>query len=414
MTRPLSDVLDAQRTDERRRALRALLRHPLLTAAGPDEAGFRLVRKHGGWLRDWFAAETGWSLLIDTELARLRKTPARNDDATRPAVSGAPTQPKVPFSRRRYVLACLALAALERAEAQVTLGWLAERILTLVGDPALLAAGITFTLTDRSERADLVAVARLLLSIRVLSRVAGDEQAYVNASGDALYDVNRRVLATLLASTRGPSTVDTLDFEERLAALTEPLVPVTEDARNRAIRHALARRLLDDPVVYYQDLTEDERAYLTSQRVFVLRRLTDATGMIAEVRAEGMALVDPSGEVTDLGMPDEGTEGHATLLLADHLVQRGEPVPMDELARQVAGFAREYRSYWRKAATEPGGEAPLARLAVERLVALGLVRVVPAGVEPLPALSRYRHAGPTVVPTVRRAAGPAVVSGRSA
>jgi Protein of unknown function (DUF2398). len=110
-----------------------------------------------------------------------------------------------------------------------------------------------------------------------------------------------------------------------------------------------------------------------------------------------MALVDPSGEVTDLGMPDEGTEGHATLLLADYLASRGEPVPMEELAQQVAGFAREYRSYWRKAATEPGGEGPLARLAVERLGALGLVRIVPAGVEPLPALSRYRYTGPTVV-----------------
>jgi uncharacterized protein (TIGR02678 family) len=231
----------------------------------------------------------------------------------------------------------------------------------------------------------------------VLSRVAGDEQAYVNATGDALYDVNRRVLAALLVGTRGPSTADTADFESRLAALTEPAVPVTDEARNRAIRHALARRLLDDPVVYYRDLSEKELAYLASQRAFVLRRLVEATGLVAEVRAEGMALVDPSGDVTDLGMPDEGTEGHATLLLADYLVSRGEPIPVEELARQVARYAIEYRSYWRKAATEPGGEVALTRLAVDRLVALGLVRIVPQGVEPLPALSRYRYAGPTVV-----------------
>src|SRR5437868_2021010 len=95
--------------------------------------------------------------------------------------------------------------------------------------------------------------------------------------------------------------------------------------------------------------------------------------------------------------PDEGTEGHATLLLAAYLVGRGEPVPVEELARQVAGYASEYRSYWRKAATEPGGEVPLTRLAVDRLVALGLVRTVPEDVEALPALSRYRYAGPTVV-----------------
>lgn len=395
MTRPLTDVLDAQRVEERRRALRALLRHPLLTASGPDETGFRLVRKHGGWLREWFATETGWSLFVDTELARLRKVPASNGDPTRPATSGAPTQPRVPFSRRRYVLACLALAALERAEAQVTLGWLAERILTLVGDPQLAAAGIVFTLTERDERADLVAVARLLLAYGVLRRVAGDEQAYVNASGDALYDVNRRTLAALLAAGRGPSTVDVSGFDDRLAALTEPVVAMTDEARNRAIRHSLARRLLDDPVVYYVDLSEAERAYLASQRVFVLRRLTEATGLVAEVRAEGMALADLGGDVTDLRMPDEGTEGHATLLVADYLVRRGEPVPLGELAAQVARYAVEFRSYWRKAATEPGGEMVLTRTAVDRLAALWLVKVHDGVVEPLPALSRYRYAAPT-------------------
>jgi hypothetical protein len=82
-----------------------------------------------------------------------------------------------------------------------------------VGDPRLAAAGIGFTLTERDERADLVAVARLLLAYGVLRQVAGDEQAYVNASGDALYDVNRRTLAAMLAGGRGPSTVDVTDLD---------------------------------------------------------------------------------------------------------------------------------------------------------------------------------------------------------
>ena len=69
----------------------------------------------------------------------------------------------MPFSRRRYVLACLALAALERADAQVTLGWLAERVLALAADPGLADAGFAFALDSREERADLVVVVRLLL-----------------------------------------------------------------------------------------------------------------------------------------------------------------------------------------------------------------------------------------------------------
>jgi uncharacterized protein (TIGR02678 family) len=84
---PLADVLDRQQVEERRRALRALLRHPLLTRAGPDPAAFGLVRRHAGWLREWLASNAGWSLQVDTGLARLRKLPGRLDDRTRPALA---------------------------------------------------------------------------------------------------------------------------------------------------------------------------------------------------------------------------------------------------------------------------------------------------------------------------------------
>jgi uncharacterized protein (TIGR02678 family) len=396
MTASLADVLDRQQVDERRRALRALLRHPLLTRAGPDPAAFALVRRHAGWLREWLSANVGWSLQVDTGLARLRKLPGRLDDRTHPALA---EPARVPFSRRRYVLACLALAALERADAQVTLGWLAERVLALAADPALGDAGFTFALDSREERADLVVVARLLLGTRVLTRVAGDEQSFVNASGDALYDVNRRVLATLLVVQRGPSTVTTTGLEGRLRAITEELVPDSEDGRNRAVRHRLARRLLDDPVLYFDELSDAERGYLSSQRGFLVRRLTDATGMVAEVRAEGLALLDPAGEATDLTMPEEGTDGHATLLLAKHLAaltleRPGEPIPLVALQARLAELAREHRARWRKGAAEPGAVAALCRLAVDRLEALGLARREDGGVIPLPGLARFDYAEP--------------------
>jgi len=122
---------------------------------------FRLVRKHAAELGGWFADQTGWRLTVDAETARLFKKPAALDDSTRPA--RAP-KTKVPFTRRRYVLLCLALAVLERSESQTTLGRLAEGVLTGAADPALTEAGITFAMERREERADLVAVVRLLLS----------------------------------------------------------------------------------------------------------------------------------------------------------------------------------------------------------------------------------------------------------
>ena len=420
---PLGEVLDRQQVEERRRALRALLRHPLLTRAGPDPAAFALVRKHAGWLREWLASNAGWSLQVDTGLARLRKLPGRLDDRTRPALADSA---RLPFSRRRYVLACLALAALERADAQVTLGWLAERVLALAADPSLAELGFSFALDSREERGDLVAVARLLLGVQVLAKVAGDELAFVNASGDALYDVNRRVLATLLVTTRGPSMVTATSLEGRLAAITEELVPDSDDGRNRAIRHRLTRRLLDDPVVYYQDLTEAEQAYLSGQRTFLTRRLAEATGLVPELRAEGLALLDPTGEATDLTMPEEGTDGHATLLLAEHLAEglKGHPpamdsgdpgppsgrlpvrwsagqpsspappVPVAALEAHMAALAAEHRAHWRKGSDEPAAAAALCRLAIARLEALGLLRRDGSGVVALPALARFAYRAP--------------------
>ncbi len=376
---------------ERRQAARALLASPLLTSRSEE---FRLVRKHAGELAAWFTQETGWRLVVDAETARLYKSPARLDDATRPA--RAP-RTRVPFTRRRYVLLCLALAVLERADAQITLGRLADGVLTAAGDPELVAAGIEFGMDRREERSDLVAVVRLLLDWGVLNRVAGAEEAYLSeASNDVLYDVRRRVLAALLAATRGPSTVETAAPDERLTLLTSDVTPDTEELRLRALRHRLTRRLLDDPVVYYAELPEDERTYLVSQRHAITRRISELTGLVAEMRAEGIAMVDPEDELTDLRMPEQGTDGHATLLVAAHLAtaegHRTEP----QLVELVRRLAVRHRSYWRKGAAEPAAAAELLAQALDRLAALDLVTREGATVTAKPALVRYALAAPTI------------------
>jgi uncharacterized protein (TIGR02678 family) len=190
-------------------------------------------------------------------------------------------------------------------------------------------------------------------------------------------------------------------LEARLRGITDGLVPDSEEGRNRAIRHRLARRLLDDPVLYYDELSDVERAYLSSQRGLLVRRLTEATGLVAEARAEGLALLDPTGEATDLTMPEEGTDGHATLLLAEHLAalareRPGAPVALSVLEARLAELAAEHRAHWRKGTTEPGGVAALCRLAVDRLEALGLARRRDGGVIPLPGLARFAYAKPVL------------------
>ncbi|TYB69319.1 TIGR02678 family protein [Nonomuraea sp. PA05] len=372
---------------QRRAALRALLARPLLTAERDPEA-LLLVRRHVTELRDWLARETGWRLMVDSGTARLFKTAPDARDATHPARGKAGE----PYGRRRYVLFCLALATLERADAQTTLGRLAEEVLSAAAEPEL---DFTFTLDTRAERADLVAVVRMLLDWGVLRRVAGDEEAYLSATGDVLYDVRRPVLATLLTGARGPSTISAPSFEERLTELMAEPVADTDDLRNQALRRRLTRKLLEDPVIYLADLDEAERAYLASQRHAIVRRLEEATGLVAEVRAEGIAMVDPEDQLTDVRMPEQYTDGHVTLLVAEQLAVHGE-LTLEELEAFVRRAAREHTSFWRKGVTEPGAETGLLATALDKLTALRLVRVADGAAVGLPAIARHALAEPVI------------------
>lgn len=387
--------------EEMRGALRALLMTPLMDAAHED---FAAVRRHAEPLREWFSREAGWILHVERDGARLYKRPADLGDVTR----GLPG-----YDRRRYVLLCLACAVLERADPQITLRLLGERLLGLAGEPALASLGFAFTLGAQQERRELVAVCRTLLDLGVLQRVAGDEDAFVQAGGaaeqaDALYDVQRRALAGVLVSVRGPSTWAAADapatLDERLHALVDEPMADSDEGRRTAMRHHIARRLLDDPVIYADRLAPDVRTYFLNQRGPMATRLCDASGLVAEQRAEGLALVDETGTLTDLAMPSEGTDAHVTLLTAEYLATRarrgrtsdGAGVPESALparTQDIAEFLREarerYGRYWRKSAREPGSESELAAIAIERLAKLQLVERDADFVHPRPALARF-------------------------
>jgi uncharacterized protein (TIGR02678 family) len=383
-------MMPAEEQAQRRAALRALLAKPLLVADTDGEM-LVLVRRHLPGLREWLNRETGWRLAADLETARLFKTAPALSDASHPARG----HNKEPFGRRRYVTLCLALSALARADAQTTLGSLADDVLTAAAEPELTAAGFTLTLDSRADRSDLVAVVRLLLAVGVLSRIAGDEDAYLSAGTDVLYDVRRPVLGVLLSGIRGPSTVTGSSFEERLAELTAEPVAETDELRNQALRRRLTRWLLEDPVLYYDELDDDERSYLLSQRHAITRRIADATGLVAEMRAEGIAMVDPDDELTDVRMPEQRTDGHVTLLVAEHLARRDQAT-LEELHAFVRQMAAEHATYWRKGVTELGAETELAGTALEKLSALRLVEVDGSVVRGRPAIARFALDEPTI------------------
>ena len=402
----LAERLTEQQRQDRRRAVRALLRQPLLTAGGHPE-DLALVKRHAAWLKEWFSHQAGWPLHVEAELARLHKRPV---DAAGGATRSAWVKPGEPFSRRRYVLLCLTLAALERMDRQTTLGQVAQAVVQLAAeDPALAEAGVEFTLQGRAQRRDLVVAVRHLLELRVLTRVHGSEEQYLSEQGDALYQIHRPVLSRLLETRTPPSLVSAGEHETRLEALLEAPRIGGEEARREGLRHRLTRRLLDDPVLYYEDLGEPERDYVQRSRGAIVPQLTEATGLHAELRAEGIALADDRGDLTDVRLPDEGTEGHLTLLVAEHLADRRAAGQnrgaLETIVEHVRQLRRTYGRHWRKAARQDGAAPGLARLALGRLEALGLVRRAGGPdaplqwVEPRPAIARFQLLEPSAPPT---------------
>ncbi|MDX2377876.1 TIGR02678 family protein [Microbacterium sp. LRZ72] len=400
----ISGTLEARDVGDRVRVLRALLMHPVLRADADGEL-FRLARRHADVLRTWLERETGWRVIVESQTVRLANSYVPRGATAEAIAQRHPARARrgdPPFTRRRYVLLCLALSVLERSDLQIALGRLAEEIVLAARQPGL--ADIEFTLTGREQRSDLVAAIRLLLGRGVLVRVAGDEESYVSANGDALYDVDRRVLSTMLAPLHAPGLVAMklgvdAPIDQIEDALHAPPPAYTDEETTRRVRHAVTRRLLCDPVVYYEELPDDERAYLVSQRVALTRRLAVATGLTPELRAEGVALVDPEDQLTDLRMPEQGTDGHVTLLLAGHLAERG-PTSVDDLRAMTKRLAHENAAFWRKTTREAGAENALVTDAVDRLVALGLARIEQTGeddiVHPLPALARFAVLEPTI------------------
>jgi uncharacterized protein (TIGR02678 family) len=241
-------------------------------------------------------------------------------------------------------------------------------------------------------------------------RIDGDEDGFVSRQEtDVLYSVNRPILSRLLAARQPPSLVTTKDPVERLTILWQGAHAPSEsdDLRLREIRFSLFRRLIDDPVLYYADLAEDERDYLDKRRPFIIREIERATGLIPELRAEGIAMVDRNSDLSDYSLPETGTDGHLTLLLATYLAKvlrtgNAIPVPITRLEKETARLAKE-NPQWRKDARVRGAEKSLTADALKRLAALGLLRLQSDPepcVTPLPAIGRFglRDPEPTTGP----------------
>jgi uncharacterized protein (TIGR02678 family) len=266
------------------------------------------------------------------------------------------------------------------------------------------------------ERAAFVDALKLLEHYGAVTTVDGATDAYLDSEdAKVLYRVDATRVTRLLAAPVAPSQlaaalIDSADRPDLAALAVErrygpaaahpdadgPEGEASETQRNLWARHSLIRRLLDDPVVYREEMTAAQAAYaasLTGRQI--IRRAAEEAGFVLEERAEGYLLVDPDGIATDTRFPGDGSHAKvAALLLLDPLTAAAGPLPAADVTAEAARLLERFPR-WAKAYQSDGGARRLAGDAVDTLCSFRLARRVTTepgsmpSVVALPAAHRY-------------------------
>jgi uncharacterized protein (TIGR02678 family) len=319
------------------KAVRLVLRHPLVTSGYPDRAALATVRRWADQLRTDLMEVLGYRLVTTADTARLQRA-QDGLDATRPALTRAGR----PFDRRRYAYLVLTLAALGRHGAQVALGELADA----VAADAVRIDGLGLDTARKPDRDAFVDAVTWLTERGALTLADGSATAWAGdpERAEALYDIDREILLAVHHPTR------VLQHLTSVTALLDSSGALGLSAGRAAQRRDQARRarrlVLENPVAYYADADTELLGQLRAPAL--AEDLERLTGLAVERRAEGVALVDTSGRLSDLRFPGGGTVAQAALLLAARIsaaVQRSgrhalELLPAPTAAERLAARAQ--------------------------------------------------------------------------
>lgn len=357
---------------ERRRAARALLRQPMLTAeANPED--FRLVRRHRAELTRLYAEGLGYRLVVEPTTARLFKS-GLGRDATRGLRRRNSTESA--FTPRAYALLCLTIAALTRCKDQLLVDELVAQVRS-----AAVEASVDVDLDAITDRRALLAAIRALAVFGVLTERDGDLDKWAeDRRAQSLLDVSRERLRLLVAAPLSAATSP----EELLDRAALP-------SAAGGARVAVRRRLVESPLLSATDLTDEQADWWAKNRNREREWFRDRFGLDLELRSEGALAVDPDDELTDMEFPGGGSAKHFALLLVERLAASAKDrareddaagrtwrdVPPKTVDAAVAEIVATYGQGFRKA--HRADEGLLRAEAVDVLVGMGLVQVQGAG-----------------------------------
>jgi uncharacterized protein (TIGR02678 family) len=331
----IAENVSALELGEYQQAARQVLRHPLITASYPDKVTLPLVRKWAPRLREDLAEILGYTLISNGDTIRLRRIQDALDP-TRPAF----TRAKKPFDRRRYAYLALTMSALGRSGRQIALSELADAVAAEAGR----VDGLGLETERKADRDAFVDAVAWLETRGALRMADGSAVDWVNdpERAEALYDIDRDVVGAFYTPSRVLQHLGSVTELLGDAASAGPAQGLNAE-RRRAGRQA-RRLVLENPVVYYADVDDHLRGLLRSPAL--AEDLERLTGLPLERRAEGVALINTGGRLTDVTFPGTGTVAQAALLLCARIAgylqrnrHRVEDLPAATAAERLADAA---------------------------------------------------------------------------
>lgn len=439
------EISDLELADYQR-AVRLVLRNPLITSTFPDDKALPRVRRFSAQLREDLAEAFGYRLELYGSTARLVR--AKDFvDGTQPAR----TRTGRPFDRQRYAYLTLCLAALGRAGVQIMLSELADN----VAADAHRIVDLGFDPDRGSDRRAFVDAVGWLEDRGALAVADGSAALWASdpGRGEALYDIARDVVIALYRPTRMIQSVASV------ADLLDRSIAASGNEERRLAAQQARRAVVERPVVYFAEVDESVANHLRGTAL--AQDLQRLVGLPVERRAEGVLVIDLTSSFSLERFPSTGSVAQVAILLAVHMADRvvdpdgrrvrrlDGPSVAERQAAVVGqvdlGLPAGSRVEWDDAEEAVGGPAPetmnedgrlpfitdsflrdgvndilkrhatsfgaqwhadpdlLRREAVALLERFGCVTVVPGGVLVLPLVGRYRN---TVAETRARQATP--------
>lgn len=330
---------DVRHVEVRQQLVNVLMNRPWITKQHDREL-YALARDHYEALREWFHEQLGWSLISTRHFVKLEKIPGQ-------------FHPSMQFrgfrDPRDYGLFTYGLWYLEG------LGDNNQFLLSEMVDAIrehLVGVDVQMDWTLYDHRLSMARALRTLRELDVLVAVDGDETDWARVGGDSnvLYEASPMARYVLRQFARDLMSYTTI----------EELIEPVDELQVR--RHQVIRRLLEEPVVYDWQWTDEERRYVQTQRSSLIDRISEATGLQGRRFREGLLFTwtELSGEM-DL-FPTQAGISDFVVLFASELrrVLAHEPTRYDrdenqclvltksELEALTTKLRASYGEYWSK------------------------------------------------------------------